>query len=282
MNKPCLAITRSAEQNFQWAIKLKEFGFDVVEYPLTYIQNDDEAIQTFLKNFSQRINKSKGPAKLEWDGLFFSSENGWDHFWKAMKASGYQKHFVHLPCFTLSPKVLARATKEGKTKISLLKSRTIHEVAKEAITWQTSGQKWLHPCSTETRLHPELFMNSKLNIENFCMYRTAPNLEEAARLIADLDSIDGVLFAAGSAAAAFANGWTNKNSEANSQNGASNWEPIQSIASTKLFGLGASVFDELNPLGLDCIIAEKPNFESLILVLKTHFKMVTTLSDVPI
>jgi|GEM_PF-4757683 len=246
-----LVLTRPQGQNESWCTALQELGHSVNIHPLTAYK---------------LINPTELPLALDkFEGIFFSSVQGWSSFWQWHKdlPPGLSYHLQNLPTCSLSNQVSLLAERQGKPLTRLTESQTLTELAVEARLNPLPGMFWLHPCSEQTRLNPEIFFDLGLKFFNLPLYTSEPLQDEARILYGQLSSMDAIVFAAGSAASCWCT-FLEENQLTSFFR--------QNAAKPAFWGLGPSVKEVLDKYELPCILAPQPNLEGVLALCEEFFR----------
>lgn len=192
--------TRPADQNAALSAKLKAAGFEPLEIPMVDIEADPEGLDRLRHLHPGRFT-----------GVFLSSPNGL-RFMAAELLPADLEPWMAKPFYLVGPKAGELVRRHGgqvafhPAEASLdgfLKEFAPAAQGNAGVTGLVLAQRWLHPCSTATRLDPAAFRKKGIEVENVPVYRPGANPDAAGLLAKGAAGLDAVVFSSGSAVAHF-------------------------------------------------------------------------------
>jgi uroporphyrinogen-III synthase len=148
-------------------------------------------------------------------GIFLSSPNGLKQMADALLATELEK-WMEKPFFLVGGKSATLVRNHGGTVAFYPEEASLEGFLKEytsaaaANAGAKSGpgglvlaQRWMHPCSTSTRLDPAAFRDKGISVENVPVYKPAMAADAGKRLMAEGQNADAVIFCSASAVAHF-------------------------------------------------------------------------------
>ncbi len=205
--------TRPAVAAEAWSQALRAAGHAVAEWPLVEIVSLPEAAAPL-----QALRPE------DFDALFFSSPQGLEHFaalcpaetladWMALpvrgvsprlapRLSGLGGRLAFAPARPSLAGFLAEFPKEARAEPGATSREA--DPAESSAQANPPPQRWLHPCSAQTRMDPAAFAPLGIDIHNLAVY--TPRLPaDAATALAQIPWMpNAVVFASGSAVRHFA------------------------------------------------------------------------------
>ncbi|MEO7427643.1 MAG: uroporphyrinogen-III synthase, partial [Fibrobacteria bacterium] len=181
---------------------LRQAGFEALDIPLVEILPDEEGLARLRK---------LSPANFT--GIFLSSPNGLRQMESGLLATELEG-WLEKPFYLVGPKSANLVRNlggkvafypEAASLDGFLNEYTPASVAhsKAAAGLLGTGlilsQRWLHPCSSSTRLDPAEFKKKNIGVENIPVYRPGPAPEAGKRLLETGRDADAVVFCSGTA-----------------------------------------------------------------------------------
>lgn len=192
--------TRPADQNAGLSALLKAAGFEPLEIPLVDIEPDPEGLERLRHLHAARFN-----------GVFLSSPNGLRLMATELLPADLEP-WLEKPFYLVGPKAGELVRKLGARVAFHPQEASLEGFLKEfapaaqgnsGVTGLVLAQRWLHPCSTSTRLDPAAFRKKGIEVENVPVYRPGMNPGAAAELAGAADTLEAIIFCSGSAVANF-------------------------------------------------------------------------------
>lgn len=184
--------TRPAGQNGELSEALRKSGFAPVEIPLVAILPEEEGL----------IRLRRLPAS-GFTGVFLSSPNGLRLMEAGLDADLLARWMVK-PFFLVGSKAVHLVERLGGKVAFVPEEASLQGFLKEYRgTTGPAGlpmsQRWLHPCSSSTRLDPAAFRARSVEVENLPVYK--PGFPaEAGDALRQAGTPAAILFCSGSAA----------------------------------------------------------------------------------
>ncbi len=183
--------TRPADRNQELTRLLRQAGFAVAEVPMVEVRADAEGQA-----------KAAALQPSGFTGIFLSSPNGLRHFQEGLLASQFERWSIK-PFYLVGPAARVLVETAGGRVAFVPQEASLEGFLKEFQTQPAPGlplaQRWLHPCSTSTRLDPAEFRKKGITVVNQAVYRPACPDDIAARMAKDGKDAAAIVFCSGSA-----------------------------------------------------------------------------------
>jgi uroporphyrinogen-III synthase len=188
--------TRPADQNAALSALLKAAGFEPLEIPLVDIGPEPEGLERLRRMHPSRFT-----------GVFLSSPNGLRLMAGELLPADLEP-WMAKPFYLVGPKAADLVRQHGGQVAFHPREASLEGFLKEyapspqgnmGVAGLVLAQRWLHPCSSQTRLDPAAFRKKGIEVENVPVYRPSLNPKAAEDLARSAASIEAAVFCSGSA-----------------------------------------------------------------------------------
>jgi uroporphyrinogen-III synthase len=192
--------TRPADQGAGLSALLKAAGFEPLEIPLVDIEPEPEGLERLRRLHAGRFN-----------GVFLSSPNGLRLMASELLPADLEP-WLAKPFYLVGPKSGELVRKLGAEVAFHPQEASLDGFLKEyapsaqgnaGVMGLVLAQRWLHPCSTSTRLDPVGFRKKGIEVENVPVYRPGANPGASEALSRAADALEAIVFCSGSAVTNF-------------------------------------------------------------------------------
>jgi uroporphyrinogen-III synthase len=188
--------TRPADQSAGLSARLRAAGFEPLEIPMVDIEPDPEGLDRL-----RRLH----PASFT--GVFLSSPNGLRQMAADLLPADLEP-WMAKPFYLVGPKAGELVRQLGGKVAFHPETASLEGFLQEfapaargnaGVTGLVLAQRWLHPCSAQTRLDPAAFRKKGIEVENVPVYRPGTNPDAAGLLARHAEGIEAAVFCSGSA-----------------------------------------------------------------------------------
>jgi len=218
-----LLNTRPAGQSEKLNEYLAEARIEVVNIPLVVLK-------------PVLLSPDNIPVAEDYQGLFFSSFNGWKYFNEGL-TNGAQKNWKKQSVYTLSKAVNNKLIDLNQPPVFCSGTASLSGFLNEYSS--EKHVKWLHPCSSRTRLQSDKFKEKNIEVDNMPVYNPEIPAEAFSRLSNVYKGLDVILFTSGTGVQHFSQWCKLKNAGS----------IISALQGKKVVSFGPSVSEELEKEG---------------------------------
>jgi uroporphyrinogen III methyltransferase / synthase len=186
-------VTRPAHQIAPTAALLRRRGAEPIAFPTIFIEASPAP-----ERVAQAIDEL-----ASYDLVTFTSDNGVQHFWRALRAHGRDaRAFGQAKLAAIGPATAAGLARHGLVADIVAETFVAEPLAEAIIEVLEPGQRVLIPRAEVAReILPEMLRAAGLEVDVVAIYRTVTgSRERAAELIALLSSVDVVTLTSSSTA----------------------------------------------------------------------------------